>query len=387
MWSTLASIMRLLVCGAVALCAFAVLLGRSMSVEDRALDRVMEPGQPITFGRCQAMNQTGEVDLYDPGTGQVHRLGLPEGVALSFASVSPWRDASGVRQVVGLWSKYVKSGPDRVLESSFLARLSFPAGEILNTVDINVYLERDPCWSPDTSSRVIYAGADGRLYLVEFDDSGRDTDLTSGTPQPLTWENRPPALARSLISDPCWPADLRFLRTLLVSIQVQSPDGSVPPPPADLWWLQLSLDGSQIVDAGRLISATPASATEAEAEDTPARARYAPSVAVTPEGSLVLAYLSRGVSTGDWALHVAPLWLDEPTGAPLASAGEPLALDAWAHPSTPAFSSDGRWVACLVPNGGPTPRALRVALQDFDLGNAALAIRSTEPPDFAVLPD
>lgn len=365
MWSTLSSVLRLVVCAAVALCALAVLLGRTVPEQYPDLTRVFEPARAVAINRGLMLKRTGGADFYDPGTGLVSRMELAEDQSLDFAALSPWRDGAGKRQVAGLLSRYVSRGVGRTLDAAQLTRMSFPDGRILNAVEVAVNPIGDLCWAPDTSSRVIFAGADGSLYQVHFDDrDGDGIDLPAGSLERLTWDARPTGHERVLLCNPCWPADPRFARTLLVSLKPQADDPGKPSSPAVLWWLQLSHDGLRIVDAGPLMGIP-----------TP-RSQLSPTVVTTPEGSTLLAYLSRGDERDDWAMHVAPLEIDRQTGIPHAAAGKTFPLNALAHPNAPAFSLDGRWVACLMPVGRTEPVAVRIRVGDFGQDQEALAARS-----------
>jgi hypothetical protein len=286
----------------------------------------------------------------DAATGRTTLLPQLRRETLQHASQSPWRDESGRLQVVG---RGVRPVGDADTDVVALVRLGFPDGRVIDRIAVNVVPASPPCWYPGPEVRVLFGGGDFWLHHVAFEPADGLGDQT-GRCRPLTWACPTPEGAVIQLSDPHWPADPRFARTLLVTFSTRpARRGPVPVSPRRIWWVQLDTEGDTIEDAGPVFD------TELLPRGMEARS---PSVAVSPDGGLALAYFTSD-SKRRWTLRVAPLTLDA-VGRPRAACpGETLANDC--RPYIPAvFSADGRWISAVQTD--PSGRAAIVRLDLAD---------------------
>jgi hypothetical protein len=295
----------------------------------------------------------GDLKFLDAETGRFCPVRLPEGDRLDYGSCSPWEDEDGEYQVVGRWS-HREPGTGREFG---LARYSLPSGRVLDYVPLNVMPAGHPCWFPGTAARVIFAGADGRLYHVRFEGSGSRAgggDLTGEEPrvEPVDWRCPAPG-SRLLIRDPVWPTDPRLGGRLIVSLSYRLPGDDQQLSAGRLWWLKLSADGKAVVEAGPMTEPVRDSAWNHGEE------RF-PNLAVTPDGRLTLAYLWHAGPEYRWDLRLAPIGLDPKTGAPRLRAGDARTVTTGHLGEVPPFSADGRHVFAIVFDGLDDERALLV---------------------------
>jgi hypothetical protein len=246
-----------------------------------------------------------------------------------------------------------------------LARLSFPDGEILDRINLNLHPRGAPCWSwsRGREARVIFAAYDGRLYQLALGtpDAPR-TPGGGGVPQPvpLSWETGSPGPGPDgvFVLDPFRPADPRLERHLLVSLRVSARSRSDPAPELlELWWLRLDPSETAIEDAGPMFDSGAADARPCD--------RRFPVLATRPDRSLVLAYLRAGPQRTSYELRVAPVQFDPETRALRAVEARErvLASDCIAFP--PAFAANGRAVCCLPRSDHVRPRPLRLPVGRF----------------------
>lgn len=76
-----------------------------------------------------------------------------------------------------------------------LARISYPDGEILDQVSLEVVPLSSPCWLEGTSARVVFGAADGKLYRLAFESAIPKTGETRAEPVPdlIHWKDAPPS--------------------------------------------------------------------------------------------------------------------------------------------------------------------------------------------------
>jgi hypothetical protein len=286
---------------------------------------------------------------------------------LDYAACSPWRDDQGRSQVAGRWSRGIRAGAGEL----GIARLSFPDGEVLDHIVTNAIPLGAPCWYPGTTARILFASGDGQLYDYAFESPGT-TQVDASAPSiygadaaPRLIANHCPALAdRDLfVSDPHWPTDSRFSRTIFVSLR--SIETGVPHPvfnTCEIWWLRLSDNGRAIEDGGRLLD-VPDDTAEGEAEER------CPTLGRTPEGKLSLAYL-RKTDSQPWELRAVAITFDGKTRRPVASPGRGVKLMVDCQPCQPTFTTDGRHIL-VVGSGSGTRGELRRVEVDLSGGRAA----------------
>ncbi len=299
----------------------------------------------------------------DPETGRYSRMTLPDGDSLLFAQATPWRDDRGRSQVVGRWMG--RDGRHGDARGFGLARYSYPSGAVLDRIPVEVAPAAAPTWFPDLSARLIYAGTDGQLYRIAFEDeagrpAGRDEVMR---PVPLSWQCTPPGVDRVHLEDPSFMTVPGLRGRLVVALRRQAdlPDGRVFFP-SEIWWLELNPRATAIVAAGRLT--VPAG----ETDPLGGVEERMPSIAATPDGTPVLAYLSRPKGRHDWQIRLAPVTTDPETRSPRAAAADSLLIAESSAAVAPTFSSDGLWL-----NGVILPERSRAEAERFSVVEALQA--------------
>ena len=298
--------------------------------------------------------------LLDPRTGRVSPCPLPKGDAFDYGTCSPWQDDSGEFQVVGRWVRFEGEGAEEHCIGMGLARYGLPSGRVLNRCELDVVPASHPCWTPGTAARVIFAGADGVLYRLDFQD-GQDGSTDEGEtiePTPIRWRCAPGPHA--FVRDPVWPTEPRLKGRVIVSLSIDSEPRTDALPSSRLWWLELSQDLSSIVAAGPLAVDGP-DGTTLEAEEE----RF-PNLASTPDGSLVLSYLAKPRESANGALRAAYVTMTPSADAlpgtaadcPRIVPGSSRTLTLNHRPELSPFSTDGRWIFGLVSAVGQSSRVI-----------------------------
>jgi hypothetical protein len=268
----------------------------------------------------------------DRDSGRMVSIPPIEGLRFQQATCSPWVDARGQFQAVGI---FICRTGDTDSASIGLARISFPDGRLLDRVATELLPFGNPCWYPGTRARVLFASVDGQLYHHDFEPGdGRD----ASTPRPLLWRCPTPSGGEVRISEPFWPTEPRFERIVVASLQIKRFVGSRPVlSDRQPWWFRLSEDGGSIEEAGPLFEpgAVP-----------PGMVVRTPVVAPTPGGGLALATYS-GAESLDWDLRLTPLSFDDSGRPRPAAALGPTLAGRCRAVCPPAFSSDGGWVAAV----------------------------------------
>ena len=293
-------------------------------------------------------------DYFDLARGRLGSLTLPPDEVLYNASFAPWTDQVGKGQVVGRWAHR----ESREHPAQFgLARFSVPDGEPLGLIATERPPLGPPCWFPDRSARVLYAGGDGRLYRFDFDadrghpDEGGD-DEAEASPRPVDLGTLPDGGATTQVADPCWPDGPAIGGRAVVALSTlreAAPRFENP----KLWWLTLDRDGTRILAAGRL---TAPDSVENDLEER------LPAIGSAPDGSPILAYLTRQGPASAWTVRVAPIRVDPETGIPTAATAAARVVAEPCAPALPAISPDGRWVAVSRRVGGIDQAPRRVAI-------------------------
>ena len=150
------------------------------------------------------------------------------------------------------------------------------------------------------------------------------------------------------IADPVWPAEEPLRPFVFVSLTLQTSfEGKPRNEPSQIWWLEMSEFGDEILSAGRLTAPSPA-----RAQGRPVVERL-PSVSVSPSGRVTLAYLTRVRGEPSWRLRVAALSLEPTTHKPvITGVSVPTeSLPAGLLPAPPTFSADGQSVFTAADDG------------------------------------
>ncbi len=345
---------RLAVWAMIGLLVAAVFLGRGTAApEVESLPQVRHAAHP----RYQAFSgylfpddHPQNTRLLDTETGNVTLLGVTGDEGFDAVSCSPWQDEKGQYHLVGR-----RSAPKISDTVGFAggilgaARCTFPGGEILDRIAFEVIPGSPPCWSPDQSDRVLFAGCDGRLYDLTFPGGEGPRNLeTALRPRRIRWRTAMPGKGSLHIQDPCWPSEQALGGRLIVSLGFRKESARSMSGP-HLWWVQLSETGTAIVAAGRLIapSGDASSAGVARGEER------CPRVGMTSDGVLMLAYVSLPEGQHPGGLWVAPITFKSRAGNLVprveASAVRHVATACLSTP--PAFSADGRWIYAAVRDG------------------------------------
>ena len=98
-----------------------------------------------------------------------------------------------------------------------------------------------------------------------------------------------------------------------------------------------------------------------------------PNLGRTPDGRIVVAFLSREEEEGDWHLRLAPVELDPESGDPYLAPARPHDLQSGLAVCTPAFSPDGTSVYAVLRAQAGTP-----TLSRFSVIDALARVGSTE---------
>ncbi|WP_165227615.1 hypothetical protein [Aquisphaera insulae] len=292
-----------------------------------------------------------EPQVLHPDTPRVEPLApmLPGGISLDLASFSPWEDR-GRRQIVGVaWSRggLDASGPEMI-------RMVLPDGQILDRIPLlGDPLPNDaPCWLPGNRARVVYPGADGRVYGLDFEAgwAGGSSDQPSGIrPRELPWQPSPIADATPFVGDLSWDEDDPSGRRMLASVQFRGGGAGIPTD-WQLWWLELDRGTTRIVAAGRLL--------DAEETGLMVRRRH-PRIFRGGDGSPRLAYVATRMREMTNELRVATLHVAAGSAIPRASEAEAKVVASGILLAPPAIAPDRRSVAVLRA-AGRSVEAVRV---------------------------
>ncbi len=310
----------------------------------------------VAISRSQ-FGAAAEYRLVDRSTGKDHPLPLPEDATWGFVTVSPWRDSDGNLEAVGRWSRPAAAG-----EQSFygLGLFRVSDSKVVRSIDLDVLPTGKPCWVPGSTGDVLFPAGDGQLYRCRLTRDRNATARTgeatgihasssrSAAPYPVTWRCAVPGSGRVFIADPVWPPDKPLRSFVFVSLSLQSQlHGKPRNDPAQIWWLEMSEPGDEILCAGRLTVPAARSGQERQVFER------TPSVSVDPAGQPTLAYLARTQGDSSWRLCTAALSFDHATGKPKiagvpAPAGEATGC---LLPAAPTFSTDGQFVFASAGDG------------------------------------
>ena len=297
----------------------------------------------------------------DSETGEVKVTPIVPDDVLEVASCSPWVDNDGERQMVGRWSSRVARGTQTINNAFGLARYSFPSCQVLDRVASDVVPVSPPCWFPGTAARILFAAGDGLLYHYAFEAERQAGDVGAASgdtaPIPLTWACPRPGGGEVHVCDVSWPEDPRLGGRLLASMRttVVGPGTTRSYSRSRLYWLQLDLAGTRIVEVGPLLDHD---ADRSAGSDCDERS---PTVAVLPDGSLGLAFTQLAEGGETWAACLGALRVDG-AGRPIPAGSSTARVVApRSHAAPLAFSADGRYLNVLVGNRDQTESVARIA--------------------------
>jgi hypothetical protein len=326
--------------GLLALTLVAIVLGQSATPGRR----VVSPSSVSIFeGESLGLGASGTWLLDGSGRGSLRPLALADGNRLAKASVSPWTDEGGRRQVIGLgWC--VEGGS--TCTDFALVRRGFPDGEILTSVPLGTGSPPvgPPCWRPGTLAQVVYSGMDHRLYRLAFEQGFGDRveEVSDPRPQRLLWRSSDEGLARSLVTDPDWPSDPRLGGRLFAAVRPRSGPRSYREN-WEIWWLRLDESGTAIIDAGPL--------ARGELRPPVELARH-PSVVKDSAGRLMLAFVGGAKGRRCDRLCVVPLQVDPVSGDPWFNGSSVRVLAGDCLAVAPLGSSDGHGITALLRGEG-----------------------------------
>ncbi len=300
-------------------------------------------------------NQPGDVTccyLIDRVNQHCDALPLPAGNRWGQLSISPWRDADGNTEAVCQGLGVPPRGDARPFWG--FARFRLPDGQVLDEVSLDILPVGRACWVPTRPGRVLFSAGDGKLYLYDFPGWSLDpnepgvpagTSSSSIKPTPVSWKG-PSFLHRSIfIADPVWPSHSR-IRNLVFATAIPQ-DRPRSPSATELWWLQMSDDGT-VIEAAGLLEA-PALGTSPQNTGL----KRFPSVEVGRDGTARLIYLARNRETRMYCLEVIPLEIDPAAGHPRVPAHcVPRVLDENCALAPPLFAADGMTVYMISGNTG-----------------------------------
>jgi hypothetical protein len=343
---------------AASLCTVAVYLGRSAPatpVSDAPRRWASPPLAGINL--CTNARAQEAPFVLDLETGAIVPDPLPDVTGLDLLGFSPWRDAAGQTHLIARPRRASPARNNSTDDPCGLLRYAFPSGRLLDRVSVDTLPIGTVCWCPDQSDRILFGGADGRLYLHDFAAGLPATQHAPPVrPRPLEWQGGAPGSGPVQIQNPCWPAAPELGGLILASITFDaddSPRGSGP----QLWWLRLDPDTATIAAAGRVIVPDRAGGGTIPADEE----ERLPCVARARDGRLMLAYLTRDPASQTWDLWVAPIAPAGPGRAASVLRSRRRKLAGHCIPLALAFSADGRsvYVSLCDERLGPSWGTLR----------------------------
>ncbi len=302
------ALLHLAVWALIGLLVAAVLLGRGTAgrAAKKSLPPLRHPAHPryhAFSGYLFPDDHPHQTRLLDTETGDVTLLDVTQDEGFDAVSCSPWQDERGQYHLVGRRRAPKISDLEGFAGGSLgTTRCTFPGGEILDRLSFELILASPPCWFPDRSDRILFAGCDGRLYDLTFPGTEGPRDSPTIRPRRIRWRTHAPGNGVLHIQDPCWPSEQILGGHLLVAIRFRKvPAQSFDGP--QLWWLQLSENGTAIVAAGPLIVPS----RNASNTDVTWGEERCPSVGMTHDGVPMIAYTTLPEGQHPGGLWIAPI--------------------------------------------------------------------------------
>jgi hypothetical protein len=346
---SLTSMFRLVVLLAFVAVTVSVALGRLEPADIHY--RLAAPAPYASLNGFAFGSSVGPQHFIDLRTGDTRRFAFPKDDHLDNGSCSPWQDEEGQYQFVSRWVRHGGPQGRAVSEEFGLARFLLPSGRALDRIPLEVVPASRPCWSPSGAASVIYAGTDGHLYRLDFEQPSH-APVDDPSPLAITWRCALPGPGLT-IRDPVWSTDPRLKGRLVVSLQYERDKDDESLLASRLWWVSLGDDGRSIVGSGPLTDPGEGWLRRGRPEE-----RYA-NLEATPEGGLVMAYLAQPAGHRNWYLRLAPVGFDGPDGSPVVLTSAARTLSDGQHSQVPSFSNDGRWLFGLIGQDEGLPRVVR----------------------------
>jgi hypothetical protein len=290
----------------------------------------------------------------DTETGAVLPLPSADAANSTRPRCSPWRDAEGQFHMVA-------SRPDASGDGYLLVRFTLPAGRFLGDLGFRMSSPGAVCWFPDRSDRILYAGADQRLYRVDL-PSVRGSRRTEPVVQAIDWRADLPGAGDLWYQAVSWPGAPALDGWLLVSL-VHREDSSQTVRDQSLWWLKLSSQADAVVAAERALPLDGPTEVNAHAQE------LSPVVGVARAGTIVLAYLALAQRNEHYDLWLAPVEPAAPGRAPCVRAAARRKLAEGCLPGLLGFSADARWLYTARRGGDRHCRVERFAVADAIAGH------------------
>jgi len=284
--------------------------------------------------------------LVDRQSGEANPLALPEELRWGMVSVSPWCDQEGNAEGVGLCFTQERGGDGWGFWG--LARLQMPQAKIIERFRLELLPTGRPCWIPGHPGVFLIAAADGQLHRFDLSSqtasqNDSSNEALDGSPLAVSstvgWNAPRPCRGGLLLTDPVWPGHPAFPEIVFATL-------SPAPHPYEhgnqlshqLWWLRMNEAASAIEASGPLIE--PGST---DAEDLRSVKRF-PDLAMGPDGSLLLVYLSSSEASGQ-RLEALPIEADPSSGHPRVVAGaRPRVIASDCAMAPPVVSADRKAV-------------------------------------------
>jgi hypothetical protein len=277
--------------------------------------------------------------LLEAGSGVLQVYPLPESDQLDLASVAPWTDELGRRQVVGRWAKRTSRLSSALPEQFGLIRYDVSSNEVIDRATLDVVPTSPPCWYPGATARILFVGADGRIHRYEFEDAaGQEIPDCDRGARTLQWLCRLPSGFEPVVTDICWPTAPGFETTLIASLSTRSSKDHHEFLPIELWAITLDVLCESIVGARPLVIDAPASDQQFQ--------RRRPSVGRTTDGRLLLAYLERRLD-GPPVTELKVCGISAIGDSSGLLVGRSRVIEEDCAPLLPAFSEDGESITYL----------------------------------------
>lgn len=309
------------------------------------------------FSTCERVPRFLDVE-----TGKFMRVEFKGNEVIDCATCSPWQDEQGAQHLVARWNC---NDPNQEKRGYGLSRFTFPAGEEVERYELDVVPTSRPCFFRDTPGCILFAAGDGVLYRFQFPEMGNAKTEGAGKlqqPQSVKWRTTSPVPGKPFVSDPMWPTDPRFGGRLIVSLTYLDSDpraGHRVYRRAQLWWLKLNPEATEIIEAGRILS--PSLSKSDLGLNSELRS---PTIAVAPDGTLVMAYLQQPDRYSSFQLRLAPVRFEGNERTPIVDPAESRVLCESCATVAPIFSGDGRWVYCLEKICPTDDKPLRFSVPD-----------------------